>query len=134
MEIHLRVSFFVQRGDDRHKFCERNYRIRRCYPDDDLHSLAHEYFDRLRRQYNQDVPNLDDLTKCGFGFKILTNGRDEPVPPEDVDLNFVDFVIKYEVEGGKITPKLVVGAEQYFVENASTELHGQQDFPNPAHR
>ena len=136
MEIGFRVSFFVLKDGDRNQFCERNYRLREYTDNDDLYILAHKRFDRLMRQYN-----LDDLTERGFACKTQTpSGRFELVPPGYYHLNFVEFVrrfevnSRFEVEGGRIIRRLVVGAELYFVEKAIMGLRVQHDFPNPAHR
>ena len=150
MDIWFRVRFLVLKDDNWHQFCKRNYRLRKYTVNNTLHSLAHEHLDRLTRQYNQerlrrqndqDDPNLDNLTERGSSCKIQTpSGQFELVPREDFDLNFVVFVKKYEVNsrlavvGNRIRRRLVVEVELYFVEKARMELRGQQDFPNPAHR
>ena len=147
MDIGFRVSFFVLKDGNWHKFCKRNYSFRGYTVNNTLHSLAHEHLDRLTRQYNQerlrrqndqDDPNLDNLTERGSSCKIQTpSGQFELVPREDFDLNFVVFVKKYEVNsrlavvGNRIRRRLVVEVERYFVEKARMGFRG---FPNPAHR
>ena len=145
MDIWFRVRFLVLKDDNWHQFCKRNYRLQKYTVNNTLHSLSRKHFDRLRREYGQGDPKLNDLTEQGFDCKTLTSSdRYEFVPLEYFDKkNFVEFVKRFEVKRGKIKPRLVVGAELYFVENATTVqqvvqprmgFDGQQNFPNPAYR
>ena len=133
MEIHFRVSFFVSKNSEWHEFFKRNYRLKKYTINDDLDKLSRSFIKKHSNQYNNTDPSLNELTSDRFVCRTLSpEGRFEDVPSEDMKINFVDFVKKYEVENVKINKILVIKAEVYFKNKNSLEKHPA--LPHPAFR